>query len=203
MASITKRPDGVWRARYRDAAGKEHARHFRRKVEAQAWLDGVTASLVRGDYVDPRDARKTVGEWCDEWLAGYASRRASTVRQAKVQIRLIRAEFGDVPLVAVKPSAVKAWTARLKAEGLSDSYVYAVYRRLAQIMGDAVHDGLIPRSPCSRKTSAGPGRPTALRRHDGPGLGVVRCDARSPSAGDSAGRIRRAAGVGGGGAAGQ
>lgn len=70
MASITKRPDGVWRARYRDAAGKEHARHFRRKVEAQAWLDGVTASLVRGDYVDPRDARKTVGEWCDEWLAG-------------------------------------------------------------------------------------------------------------------------------------
>ena len=124
-------------------------------MEAQAWLDGVTASLVRGDYVDPRDARKTVGEWCDEWLAGYASRRASTVRQAKVQIRLIRAEFGDVPLVAVKPSAVKAWTARLKAEGLSDSYVYAVYRRLAQIMGDAVHDGLIPRSPCSRKTSPG------------------------------------------------
>ncbi|CCH73477.1 hypothetical protein BN11_5040010 [Nostocoides australiense Ben110] len=43
----------------------------------------------------------------------------------------------------------------MKAEGLSDSYVYAVYRRLAQIMGDAVHDGLIPRSPCSRKTSPG------------------------------------------------
>lgn len=155
MASITKRPDGVWRARYRDAAGKEHARHFARKVDAQKWLDGVTASVVRGDYLDPKDARKTVGEWCDEWIEGYATRRAGTVRQAKVHIRLIRAEFGDVPLVAVKPSAVKAWTARLKAKGLADSYVYAVYRRLAQIMGDAVHDGLLPRSPCSRKTSPG------------------------------------------------
>jgi integrase len=45
----------------------------------------------------------------------------------------------------------------MKAEGLSDSYVYATYRRLAQIMGDAVHDGIIPRSPCSRKTSPGQG----------------------------------------------
>ncbi len=28
MASITKRLDGRWRARYRDADGKEHAKHF-------------------------------------------------------------------------------------------------------------------------------------------------------------------------------
>ena len=54
MASIKKRDNGKWRARYRDDAGKEHARHFERKVDAQRWLDAVTASVVRGDYVDPR-----------------------------------------------------------------------------------------------------------------------------------------------------
>jgi hypothetical protein len=27
MASIARRPNGHWRARYRDAIGKEHARH--------------------------------------------------------------------------------------------------------------------------------------------------------------------------------
>jgi hypothetical protein len=37
------------------------------------------------------------------------------------------------------------------------SYIYAIYRRFAQIMGDAVQDGIIPRSPCSRKTSPGAG----------------------------------------------
>lgn len=153
MASIRKRPDGAWRARYRDEDGKEHARHFKRKVDAQAWLDGVTASLVRGDYVDPALGRLTVGEWCDRWLEGYSGHRPSTVRAAKTHIALIKAEFGSMRLSTVKPSHVRTWTSKLQAEGRAPSYVYAVYRRLAQIMGDAVHDDLIRKSPCSRRTA--------------------------------------------------
>ncbi len=153
MASVAKRPDGRYRARYRDAGGKEHARHFTRKVDAQRWLDGQTTALVTGTHVDPKTARTTVGEWCDTWLAGYATRRPGTVRQARVHVGAIRAEFGTVRLGDVRPSQVKAWTANMAAEGKAPSTVYATYRRLAQIMGDAVHDGLIPRSPCSRRTS--------------------------------------------------
>jgi hypothetical protein len=44
MASFAKRDDGSWRARYRDDAGKECARHFDRKIDAQRWLNGVTAA---------------------------------------------------------------------------------------------------------------------------------------------------------------
>lgn len=36
MASINKRPNGTWRARYRDDTGREHARHFGRRATAQA-----------------------------------------------------------------------------------------------------------------------------------------------------------------------
>ena len=35
MASIRKRDNGMWRAPYRDVSGKEHARHFERKVDGQ------------------------------------------------------------------------------------------------------------------------------------------------------------------------
>ena len=49
------------RARYRDEAGKEHARHFARKAHAHRWLDEVTASVVRGDYVDPTAGKITSG----------------------------------------------------------------------------------------------------------------------------------------------
>lgn len=157
MASIARRPNGSWRARYRDTAGKEHARHFGRKIDAQRWLDEQIAALVAGTHVDPKIARITVEQWCTIWLEGYATRRPSTVRQARVHVQQIVKAFGPVRLVDVRPSQVKAWTARMKAEGLSDSYVYATYRRLAQVMGDAVHDGLIPRSPCSRRTSPGAG----------------------------------------------
>jgi integrase len=156
MASISaKRPDGKYRARYRDASGKEHARHFARKVDAQRWLDGQTAALVSGTHVDPKTARTTVEQWCAVWLEGYATRRPSTVRQARVHIKHIVKAFGPMRLGDVRPSQVKAWTAKMKADGLADSTVYATYRRLSQIMADAVHDGLVPRSPCSRKTSPG------------------------------------------------
>jgi integrase len=36
---------------------------------------------------------------------------------------------------------------------LEDSYIYALHGRLAQVMNDAVHDGLLAKSPCSRRTS--------------------------------------------------
>jgi integrase len=95
----------------------------------------------------------TVRAWCSTWLTGYRTRRASTVRQAEVHLKLIVAEFGGMQLSAVKPSHIKAWTAKLKDEGRADSYVYAAHSRLSQVMSDAVHDGVIARNPCSRRTS--------------------------------------------------
>jgi integrase len=74
-----------------------------------------------------------------------------------VHIAQINKAFGPMRLADVRPSQVKAWTAQLKAADYADSTVYATYRRFAQIMGDAVQDGIIPRSPCSRKTSPGGG----------------------------------------------
>lgn len=158
MASIAKRPDGRWRARYRDAAGAEHSKHFDRKTDGQRWLDEVTASVVTGTYVDPKTARTTVEQWCATWLEGYATRRASTLRQAGVHVRRIVEAFGPMQLQAVRPSHVRSWTAGLKAAGMSDSYVYALHSRLSQIMEDAVHDGVVARNPCSRRTSPGAGK---------------------------------------------
>jgi hypothetical protein len=78
MASIARQADGRWRARYRDATGREHARHFGRKVDAQRWLDGVPAALATGSYVDPRTGRLTVGEWADRWLSDQGQLKPTT-----------------------------------------------------------------------------------------------------------------------------
>ena len=43
MSSTAKRPDGSWRARYRDPAGREPSKHHAWKVDAQRWLDEATA----------------------------------------------------------------------------------------------------------------------------------------------------------------
>jgi integrase len=70
MASIKRRSDGKWRARYRDEAGKEHAQHFATRAAGQAWLDRQTASLVRGDHADPRRGRQTFHHFALEWADG-------------------------------------------------------------------------------------------------------------------------------------
>jgi len=62
-------------------------------------------------------------------------------------------EFGPYPLGSLRPSQIRTWMAHLKEEPLEDSYIYALHARLAQIMNDAVHDGLLAKSPCSRRTS--------------------------------------------------
>lgn len=142
-----------WQARYFDDAGERHEKLFALKRDGQDWLDEQTSKLVTGTHIAPRKARTTVAEWCDTWLEGYRTRRDSTVRQAETHIVRIKAAFGRHQLGAVRPSQVKAWCAQLKAEGLEDSYVYALHARLAQLYGDAIEDGLVVRSPCSRKTT--------------------------------------------------
>jgi hypothetical protein len=101
MASVKKRPDGQWRARYRDDAGKEHARHFARNVDAQRWLDEVTASMVTGAYVDPAAGRVTFVAY----FAGYARRQVwQSGTDAAVRLAAATVTFADVPLRALRRS---------------------------------------------------------------------------------------------------
>ncbi|HTT91628.1 MAG TPA: hypothetical protein VMF65_18895 [Acidimicrobiales bacterium] len=49
MPSIDRRPDGTYRARWREyPGGPQKTRHFERKREAENFLDGVRGDLVHG-----------------------------------------------------------------------------------------------------------------------------------------------------------
>ena len=106
MASIQKRPNDKWRARYRDPAGKEHARHFERKADAQRWLDEVTASMITGQYVDPRNGLITFGKWFEEWSARQ-DWQPSTVETATRVIESV--PFRQTPLSAIRAADVQKW----------------------------------------------------------------------------------------------
>jgi integrase len=147
-----------YRARYRDGSKKEHLKRFALKREAQRWLDQETSKLEQGTWVAPRSAKITMKQWCETWLKSYGTRKPSTVRMARVHIDRIIEEFGSRRLDSIRPSEIKTWTARLKEDGYTDSYIYALHARLAQIFSDAVHDGLLGRSPASRRTSPRTGK---------------------------------------------
>ena len=97
--NIAKRPDGKWRARYRDAAGKEHAQHFARKIDATRWLASVEMARARGEWVDPALARIKFGEWAATWLANQVQLKPSTRERYAVAMRCqVLPTWENVPL---------------------------------------------------------------------------------------------------------
>src|SRR4051812_13812260 len=148
MASIKRRADDSWRARYRDAAGKEHARHFSRKVDAQRWLDEVTSSVVTGTYTDPALSKVTVGEWGRRWLDGHAALKPSTRFRYESLMRVhIEPRWGTTSIRAVNVADVESWLAEMTAKGLAASSVRQAYRVLSLILDHAVRAGWLPRNP--------------------------------------------------------
>lgn len=147
MASIAKRPDGRWRARYRDGAGKEHTKHFRRKVDGQAWLDSVTTAVATGTYVAPRAGNLTVDEWADKWLAGQAHLKPTTLeRYTGIVGTHIKPRWQNVKLSDVAHADVQAWVSDLAAQR-SPATVRKTHRVLSLMLGLAVRDSRLGRNP--------------------------------------------------------
>ncbi len=152
MTSTSKRPDGRWRARYRDDAGREHAKHFPRKVDAQGWLDQITASVVTGHYVDPSAGRVTVKAYAARWEAVQVS-SAGTKRIVDNALRLhLVPALGKRPVASVRRSDVQGFVKMLEARGLAAGSVRNIYDVTAQVFASAVEDRVIASSPCRKIT---------------------------------------------------
>lgn len=155
MASIQKRPSGQWRARYRDPEGKEHARHFDRKADAQRWLDQVTSDLVRGTYVDPKAGQLRFGTFAAEWLAAQTF-DVSTHEAVGLRLRVhILPTFGKLELKAIRPSTVQAWLRDRQAH-CAATHVRVLLANLSTILSAAVDDGLLARNPCDSRSVRAP-----------------------------------------------
>lgn len=143
MASIKKRPDGKWRARYRDEAGKEHARHFQRKVDAQRWLDEVTASVVTGRYVDPSAGLETFKQWFARWSDRQVWAKG-TIDSAETA--LANAPFNDVQLKDLRTHHIETWVKSMSTR-LSPATVSNRFNFARMALKAAVRDRLIPEDP--------------------------------------------------------
>lgn len=145
--SIAKRPDGQWRARYRDENGREHAKHFGRKTDAQRWLDEVTAAVLTDQYVNPRSGRITFREYAEQWRSAQVH-RPSTQNYIERQLRRhAYPVLGGRAMSSIKPSDVQVWVKRL-TEHLEPSTVGVVHGVVSGIFRAAVRDRIIAHNPC-------------------------------------------------------
>jgi integrase len=148
MGSIDRRPNGTWRARWRETAnGEQHARHFARRRDAEQFLAQVSSDLLRGEYVDPSRGRILFNDYVEQWQRGQVH-RATTAEQVDGHLRNhILPAFGTRPMASVLPTEVQRWV-RALSERLAPATVEVVYRYFAAIFRSAVDDRIISSSPC-------------------------------------------------------
>lgn len=150
MANIAKRPDGTWRARYRDAAGNEHARHFARRVEAQRWIDSVTTAVQTGTYVDPARAKVPLETVAAQWFAGKINLRPTTRARYESALQVhVLPRWGDIPLDRIEHGEIQAWLAQLSVAGQSGASVRKAHGVLSAILELAVRDRRLPSNPAA------------------------------------------------------
>src|SRR3954463_4519095 len=154
MASIARRPDGTYRPRFRDETGKEHARHFKRKVDAQRWLDEQTAAMGTGAYVDPRAGRMTVAEYAGQWRAPRGVRPTTGLAYERVLRRNVYPRLGTRPLASIRPSEIQgrvAWRPKdaCGRPALAPRTVRVTLSVASAVFKSAVRDRRLVSNPCA------------------------------------------------------
>lgn len=147
MSSVAKRSNGRWRARYRDAAGREHSKSFGRKVDAQKWLDEITTSMVTGTYVDPKAGRITFSQWFDLWCSRQAW-ESSTQESATTVAGSVT--FGDVEMRHLRASHIQGWVKSMSDKPLALGTIKLRFNYVRMSLLAAVDEPVIPKDPSTK-----------------------------------------------------
>ena len=137
-----------WRARYVGPDGKEHTKHFARKLDAQAWLDSeVTTKIGTHTWVDPSRSRELFEPMAEAWFASKATKKPKTVAGYRSILNtLVLPRWGEVQLSSITYEDVQTWISNLSVgggvrfenKGLSASRVVQTYQVLNMVLKYAI-----------------------------------------------------------------
>jgi integrase len=158
MASVVERrlADGsrAWLVRFRTSDGRQRSKQFKRKRDADAYVNLVEVDRLQGALIDPRLGRITVAEWWDQWWPTVTNLRPSTRARDEQYFRThVVPTFGSVPLARLDRTALRAWAAeRTDPAGgdLAPATVHTVVQVFNKCLNAAVEDRLIPYNPVAK-----------------------------------------------------
>ncbi|MEO3863836.1 site-specific integrase [Acrocarpospora sp. B8E8] len=145
------KPRYSYRVMWRDPDGKQKAKNFRLKKDAEAFRAEIEAAKNKGQYFDPHAGKILFRVYADKWIsAKQATKKPGTVAVYRSYLtNHVLPIFGGKPLAAIARGDVQDWvTAMATSEDLAPRTVQACYRIAAGIFKRAVADDRIGRTPC-------------------------------------------------------
>jgi integrase len=140
----------TYRARWREAGGRERKRSFARMTDARRFLVEVEDAKLRGAYVPPEAGRDSFEEWAERWFRTTADLKPGTRRTYRQLLdNQVLPHFGRSTLAGIDRLAVREWVAALVEGGLSASRVRNAHQILGQVLTAAVEGGRLARNPAA------------------------------------------------------
>lgn len=154
MAWAEKLPSGKYRGLYRDALGQKRSvgRSFTHKTAAKNAAGALEQQARRSLRGDPDAAKRTWGEWADEW---WPTRNVepSTLRIDGSRRRThLDPQWGTVPLNAIRRHDVKAWAAAMRRAKVGDSTVQRAVHLFSASLAAAVDAEILEYNPAAAIT---------------------------------------------------
>jgi integrase len=145
-----------WRARYVGDDGLEREKLFRRKTDAQTWLNNQVSDQVTGMWTDPAKSAVTSGAMAERWIATKATRSPKTVAGYRsILDTIVLQRWRDAPLRDVRYDDLQVWITGLSADGsvrfegsgLSASGVRQTHQLVGAVLKFAVRAKHLPANP--------------------------------------------------------
>jgi integrase len=142
-----------WRVRWVDESGKEHTKVFDRKPDAQTYVNGLTADVQRGEYVDPRKSAETFRSVAEAWMLTKNQRKPKTIAGYRSLLdTIVLPEWGDASLKSINYEVYSAWLSSLaidgsqKGTGLSASRITQAHQLVGAVLKYAMRTGKIAKN---------------------------------------------------------
>lgn len=142
--SVKRRPNGKWRARYRDEAGREHARHFDTQREARAWEAHRRSLVARGEHLASPLSALTLAEYATRHYLPSRAWAASTIRGFRVILDQV--PFREKPLQRITRADGERWVAEM-ARTSKTSTVRTRFAKVRALLTAAVENRVLSHNP--------------------------------------------------------
>jgi integrase len=138
-----------WKARYVDGEGIERYRVLEVKREAEEWLRARLSEVTTGAHIDPKLGKLTVSDVHTAWSAaqGHIAKKTAATRKTAWGTH-VKPRWGKVPVAEVKTTAVRAWVAKMKRDGVGVPTIENSFHVLRGVLATAVEDRRIVVNPC-------------------------------------------------------
>ena len=139
---------GAWQARYRDPAGKQKARNFDKKSEAEDFLDDTRTRVRRRTYNDPKRGEITLAKWWETWWPAQPKKAVTTTNRKLSNWRVhIEPKWGKWRLCDIEHMEIQKW---ITTEVKGHHTKLKVLELLNAMLRAAVKDGKrIPFNPAA------------------------------------------------------